>query len=156
MSRFPNVSVIDITETVLVFAKVLRKLSAIIRFFMSFSIVAGVLIIISSLLATRFTRIREAVYFKILGARAAFVLEVFTLENLLIGLISAVVALMLSQTGSLIISKTILDINYKPFWGAGLLMAGATIILVFLVGLMSSVTILKKRPVVFLREQTDE
>jgi hypothetical protein len=35
-------------------------------------------------------------------------------------------------------------------------MAGGTIVLVFLVGLMSSIAILKKRPVVFLREQTDE
>ncbi len=156
VSRFPNVSVIDITQTVLVLAKVLRKLSGIIRFFMAFSISAGILIIVSSLMATRFARIREAVYFKILGARATFVLKVFTLENLLIGLFSAALALILSQTGSLIISKTILNINYKPFWGAAAMMAGGTIALVFMVGLMSSITILKKKPVVFLQEQTDE
>ena len=156
VSRFPNISVIDITETASVFAKVLRKLSRIIRFFMSLSIVAGLLIIISSLLATRFARIREAVYFKILGARAAFVLEVLSLENLVIGIVSAVFALILSQTGSLIISKTILDINYKPFWGEGMMMAGTTVALVFIVGLMASIGILRKRPVVFLREQADE
>ena len=119
-------------------------------------IIAGILIIISSLLATRFARIREAVYFKILGAKADFVLKVFTLENLLIGLLSAVLALILSQTGSLIISKTVLEITYRPFWGATVLMVGMIVVLVFAVGMISSISILKKRPVVFLREQADE
>jgi len=135
---------------------VLRKLSGIIRFFMSLSVTAGILIIISSLLATRFTRISEAVYYKILGARAGFVLRVFTLENLLIGLISAAMALVLSQTGCLIISKTILDIRYDPFWSAGAAMAGMTGVFVLLIGLVSCISILKKRPVIFLREQADE
>jgi putative ABC transport system permease protein len=156
VERFPNVSVIDLSETVLLFARVLKKLTGIIRFFMSFSIAAGILIIISSLMATRFARIREAVYFKILGAKASFVIKVFALENLVIGLLSAVVALTLSQTGSLIISKTVLNISYKPFWGSVAVMTAATIALVYLVGLMSSITILRKRPVAFLREQTDE
>ena len=156
VSRFPNVSVIDVTETIRVIAKVLRKLSGIIRFFMSLSVTAGILIIISSLLATRFTRIREAVYYKILGARAGFVLRVFTLENLVIGLVSAAIALILSQTGCLIISKTILDIRYDPFWSAGAAMAGMTGVFVFLIGLVSCISILKKKPVIFLREQADE
>jgi putative ABC transport system permease protein len=156
VSRFPNISVIDVSETASVFAKVLRKLSRIVRFFMSLSIVAGLLIIISSLLATRFARIREAVYFKILGARAAFVLEVLSLENLVIGIVSVVFAVILSQVGSLIISKTILDIHYNPFWVDGILMAGTIVALVFGVGLTASIGILRKRPVVFLREQADE
>ncbi len=156
VSRFPNVSVIDVTETIRMIAEVLRKLSGIIRFFMSLSIAAGILIIISSLLSTRFARIREGVYYKILGARGVFVLKVFTLENILIGLISAGIALVLAQTGSLIISKTVLDIGYEPFWGAGGVMVAGTVAFVFLIGLISSVSVLKKRPVIFLREQTDE
>ena len=82
--------------------------------------------------------------------------RIFTLENLLIGLISAVLALALSQTGSLIISKTVLDIRYQPFWGASLIMVGIIVVMVFTVGMISSINILKKRPVVFLREQADE
>jgi putative ABC transport system permease protein len=156
VGRFPNVTVIDVTETIRIISEVLRKLSAIIRFFMSMSIAAGTLIIISSLLATRFARVREGVYYKVLGARGVFVLKVFTLENILIGLISAGVALVLAQTGSLIVSKTVLDIRYEPFWRAGGMMVAATAAFVFLIGLISSVSIVKKRPVIFLREQSDE
>jgi len=156
VSRFPNISVIDVTQTIRMIADLLKKLSGIIRFFMSLSIAAGVLIIISSLLATRLARIREGVYYKIVGARGRFVLKVFTLENILIGLLSAGIALVLAQTGSLIISRTVFDIRYEPFWFAGGAMVGATTVFIFLIGLISSVSVLKKRPVVFLREQADE
>jgi putative ABC transport system permease protein len=156
VARFPNVSVIDVTATVTVFANVMRKLTTIIRFFTAFSILAGILIIISSILATRFDRVQEAVYYKILGARAGFVLKVFTLENLFQGLISAILAVGLSQAGSWLVSTRLLDISYQPLIGASLLMMVATVMLVVLVGLVPSVSILRKKPVIFLREQTDE
>jgi len=156
VNRFPNVSVIDISEPLSLFAGVLRKLSSAIGFFMSFGLIAGGLIIVSSLVATRFSRIREAVYFKILGARTGFVQQVFALENLVIGLSSAGIALILSQTASLIITRTVLDIPYRPVWGPTLAMAGAGVCLIFLVGFLSSLGVLKKKPVAFLREQSDE
>ena len=85
-----------------------------------------------------------------------FVLKVFTLENLLIGLISASIALILAQTGSLIVSKSVFNIRYEPFWGAGMMMLAGTTVFVFLIGLISSISVLKNRPVIFLREQIDE
>jgi putative ABC transport system permease protein len=79
----------------------------IIRFFAAFSIVAGILIILSSVLATRYARIQEAVYYKILGAKSTFVVAVFTFENLFLGLVSALLALVLSQTSSSIICSKV-------------------------------------------------
>ena len=70
-------------------ASVMRKLSLIIRFFAVFSMAAGILIILSSVLATRFARIQEAVYYKILGAKSTFVAIVFTLENLFLIILPA-------------------------------------------------------------------
>lgn len=156
VTRFPNVSAIDVTQTIAAFADIVHRFSLVIRFFTVFSIAAGVLIIISSILATRFARIQEAVYFKILGARGRFVLTVFTLENLFIGLISALIALVISQIGSWIISVRIFDISYHPNAGASFLMVLATVLLVIGVGLSASISILKQRPVHFLREQTEE
>ena len=155
-NSFPNVSAIDVTQTLAAFAKVLKKLSLIVRFFTLFSIIAGVLIIISSILATRFARIQEAVYYKILGAKAVFVLNVFTLENLFLGIISAGLALLLSQIGSWIICSVILDIAYAPYLLRSLLLILGTLALVLTVGLLPSHAILRQKPVVFLREQTQE
>jgi putative ABC transport system permease protein len=154
--RFPNITAIDVTQAIADFADIVHRLSTVVRFFTLFSLLAGVLIIVSSVLATRFARIQEAVYFKVLGATGRFVLTVFTLENLIIGIISAVLALAISQTGAWIISVRVLDIAYRPYPGASLLMGIATVLLVVAVGLSASLSILKQRPVIFLREQTEE
>ncbi len=154
--NFPNVSVIDTTELLTVFTAVVKKLSRIIRFFAAFSMVAGILIILSSILATRYARIQEAVYYKILGARSNFVVKVFTLENLVLGLVSATLALLLSQVGSWLICLKVLDISYQPFILESILLVIATVLLVVTIGLLPSISILRKKPVAFLREQTQE
>jgi putative ABC transport system permease protein len=154
--KFPNVSVIDTTALVKVFAAVVKKLSLIIRFFAAFSMVAGVFIILSSILATRYARIQEAVYYKVLGARTSFVVKVFTLENLILGLVSAALALLLAQVGGWLICWKILNISFQPFLFESILLVLATVALVVVVGLLPSISILRKKPVVFLREQTQE
>jgi putative ABC transport system permease protein len=156
VASFPNVSAIDATETLRTFTGVMMKLSFIVRFFAIFSIVAGILIILSSVLATRFARIQEAVYYKILGAKSAFVLAIFTLENLLLGTVSAALALVISQTGSWIICKEVFDIPYTFYLGDSLVLIGGTVLLVVVVGLLPSISILRHKPVLFLRSQTQE
>jgi putative ABC transport system permease protein len=156
VARFPNVSAIDLSETVTVFARVMGKLSAIVRFFTLFSVVAGLLIIVSSVIATRFARIQEAVYFTILGARRRFVLAVFAAENLCLALASAFSALILAQAGSWIVCRFVLEVTYRPFVATSLLMVLATTLLVITVGLWASLSILRQKPALFLREQTEE
>ena len=68
VNRFPNISTINVGETAAELEKIMQKLSTIINFFASFSILAGALILVSSVLATRMARIKEAVYYKVLGA----------------------------------------------------------------------------------------
>jgi len=156
VSAFPNVSVIDLTETVTVFGRIMERLSSIVRFFTSFSIVAGALIIISSVFATRYARIQEAVYFSMLGARRSFVLKVFAAENLLLGVVSGAIALFISQVGSLLICRKGFDMSYRPYWGESIVLVIGTTLLVLLVGLAVSLPILRQKPVTFLREQADE
>ena len=155
-ANFPNISTIDVTETLKIFTQVMRKLSLIVRFFALFSMVAGILIILSSVLATRFARIQEAVYYKILGAKSAFVVAVFTLENLFLGLVSAVLALVLSQTCSWIICSKVFDISYTPFLAESFYLIAATVLLIVVVGLLPSISILRHKPVIFLRNQSQE
>ncbi|MBW2407214.1 MAG: FtsX-like permease family protein, partial [Deltaproteobacteria bacterium] len=104
----------------------------------------------------RFARIQEAVYYKILGAKSAFVVAVFTLENLFLGLVSAVLALVLSQTCSWIICSKVFDISYEPFLVESVYLIAATVLLIVAVGLLPSISILRQKPVVFLRNQSQE
>jgi putative ABC transport system permease protein len=156
VSAFPNVSVIDVTGTIASFSKIMARLSMIVNFFTLFSVVAGILIIISSVFATRYTRIQEAVFYTILGARGRFVLAVFAVEGLLIGLASSIIALALAQTTGWIVCTYALDMAYQPFAGTSLIMALVTLLMVIAVGLGAAVPILRHKPAAFLREQAEE
>jgi len=155
VTAFPNVTVIDVTESAVAIADVLQRLSNIVRFFTFFSVLAGILLILSSVFATRFARVQEAVYYKILGARGRFILEVFTMENLFLVLISGGLALLFSQTGTWIVCKTFLNIPYFPFVGASLLLLALSVFLAVAAGLMPSMSIIRQKPMGFLKEQTD-
>ena len=155
VKMFPNVSVIDLADSIKLFTGLIKQLSTIIRGFSVLSIFAGILIMISAVFATRSERIIESVYYKILGAKKIFVLKVFTLENLIIGLLSGVPALVISHVGVLFICKYVLKIPYHFFPFASVFMLGITLLLIIFVGVVSSRSILKKKPIHFLRTRAD-
>jgi len=155
VSRFPNISVIDVTETIKSFSKLMDQLSNIIGVFTLLSITAGILILISAIFATRAERIAESVYYKVLGARKIFIFQVFSLENFLIGLMSGVLALIMAQTTAIMICKYTLDISYHFFFSSVVLIMIAAILLVVVVGIVMSRSILDKKPISFLNEQPD-
>ncbi|MFV0439157.1 MAG: ABC transporter permease [Desulfopila sp.] len=156
VTAYPNISVVNLAEAAVQLGQMMEKLALLVSFFSLFSILAGTLLIVGSILSTRLARMREAVYYKVLGGRVAFVVLVFLYENILLGLLSVLPGLLLAQAGSWLICRSLFDIGYQPFWGASLLMTVMTIILVGGVGMASSVSIIREKPITFLREQTNE
>jgi putative ABC transport system permease protein len=155
VSQFPNISVIDISAAIRTFARLMQQLSSIINFFSILSVISGILILVSAVFATRSDRILESVYYKILGAPRSFVLKVFTLENLAIGLLSSVMALIMAQVAAGLICRYIFDINYRPFMLSCIGIIFITVLLVIFIGFTASWSILTKKPVTYLREQPD-
>jgi putative ABC transport system permease protein len=134
----------------------MAKLSMIVRFFTSFSIAAGVLIIVSSTIATRYARIQEAVYFTILGGRRRFILAVFGVESLILGAASALFALIIAQSASFFLCWKVFALSYRPFAWESLLLVGETTLLVLGAGVGAALPILFQRPAPFLRALGDE
>jgi putative ABC transport system permease protein len=93
----------------------MKQLSEIVRSASVLSMVAGMLILASAVFATRAERITESVYYKILGAKKSFVVKVFTLENLLIGLASSLLALIISLVDTYLICRYLLEIDFRMF-----------------------------------------
>lgn len=153
VSRYPNISPVNVGETAAELGRIMEKLSAVVTFFAAVSMLAGALILVSSILATRLSRMEEAVYYKILGAGSAFVLRVFFLENLLLALLCGGCGMLVGQLGSWAVCRYFLEIEYRPYGAACLVLLAATVGLVVLLGLLSSITILRQKPARFLREQ---
>lgn len=156
VAQFTNVSVIDATATIASFANVVDRITRVVRFFALFSILAGLLIVVSSVYATRLARVQEAVYYKVLGATSKFVLGVFAVENIFLGLISGVLALMMAQVAAWLIMTYLFELDYAALPLASLSMVLATVVAVTLVGLGASTGILRSKPIIYLRQQGDE
>ena len=155
VAKFPNISVIDVSQTAKVFSKMMKQLSKVVRFFSILSIAAGILILVSTIFATRVERIIEAVYYKILGAGKKFVFMVFALENLLIGLLSGFLALIMAQVTSYLITRFGFELSYQPFLLSCFFMLCMTLMTVVIIGVIASRSILNKKPITFLKEQPD-
>lgn len=155
VAAFPNVTVIDVTATIAQFASVVQRITQVVRFFSAFSILAGLLIVVSSVYATRLARVQEAAYYKVLGATGRWVTAVFALENLLLGLLSAALALLMAQIAAWAIMTWLFELEYRFLPDASLAMIAITIAAVMLVGMVASVGILRSRPINFLRLQTE-
>ena len=155
VAKFPNITVIDVTETIKIFSDLLAQLSTIIQFFALLSIAAGLLILISAVFATRTERIIESVYYKVLGAKKAFVFKVFALENMFIGSLAGLLAIFMTQAVVYLICKHVLEITYHFFLPASLSMVSAVVLLVIFIGVFASRSILNKKPISILKEQPD-
>jgi putative ABC transport system permease protein len=155
VSQMPNISVIDLSTTIKAFAKLMKRLSSIVRLFSLLSIASGLLILTSAIFATRAERIVESVYYTILGAKKIFVERVFAIENGIIALLATAIATLLAQTGAFLVCRLVFEISFQPFMLSVLALAAAAVALVVLVGFLASRSIVNKKPVIHLREQTN-
>jgi putative ABC transport system permease protein len=156
VQALPNVTVLDVSQSIRQIAGALNRFSQVIRFFTLFSMAAGILLVVSSVIATRSARIREAVYYKILGARRRFVVYVFSLENIILGGASALGGLLLAHLISWALCTFYFDIAYHPYPAASLVGIIAGIAVVVAVGLAASRSIMRRKPAPFLRAHAAE
>lgn len=152
VNQFPNISTINVGETAVELGRIMVKLSRIIDFFALFSILAGGLILISSVIATKLARIQEGAYYKIMGAKSRFVLKVFFYEILLLALISGVCAISVAQVASWGISHFLLEIPHDIHWRASLLVFVFATVCMVGSGLVTAVGMIKEKPMQLLRE----
>ena len=154
--NFPNITTIDLTVIIKKATDVLAELTSIIRFFSFFSLSAGLLLLISSLLATASDRIRETVYYKLLGVRRSGLLRIAFYELLFLGIFAALLGSICAEIGVGLLTKKILDIEFFLF---GNTVGGFSLILFALIFVLAGVIILpllKTRPIEYLRENSSE
>lgn len=153
VSKMPNISTVNVADVAERFGRLMKRLSVIVTFFASFSIMAGSLILVGSIFATRLDRIRETVYYKVLGADSKFVLRVLAFEHIILAVFSSIMAAGFAELAAWLICRNVFDIIYHPYWHVAALAILLSMILVVSIGIVSSRGIIVQRPAVFLRHQ---
>jgi putative ABC transport system permease protein len=151
--RFPTVTVINVADVMQIVEDVVGRIAMVIRFISAFTILAGVVMVASSIAGTRFRRMREVVILKTIGATRRRIAWIFSVEFLALGTVAGIMGSLLASGFAALVLKRLLDIEYHPSLAvhsmaillAALLSAGA--------GWGASFRVLGRKPLEILREE---
>lgn len=153
VQRYPNVSAIDLTQILKSVDEVLKKVSFVIRFMALFSILTGLLVLLSSIYQGKYARIRESVLLRTLGASRRQILRINAIEYFLLGALACLAGVGLSVAGAWALATFAFHIPFTPDWlpllGIFVLITALTVI----IGLLNSREVVRKPPLEVLREE---
>jgi putative ABC transport system permease protein len=151
VQAFPNISVIDLELVLTVLDEILRKIGFVIQFMAAFSIITGLIVLIASVLISKYQRIQESVLLRTLGGSKRQILVITALEYFFLGALAAATGILISLAGSWALThysfKTPFTPQPLPLITLFFLVASLTVI----IGLINSRGILNRPPLEVLR-----
>jgi putative ABC transport system permease protein len=151
-AAYPTVTVINIADVLETIQGVIGQITLVVRFLAGFSMLAGGVILASSVASTRFRRIREVVVLKTLGATRNRIATVFSVEFLVLGLLAGGVGVVFANLLSRVLLHR-LDVHFHVDWIAAGVSVGGTALLAIATGWIASFHILGQKPLEVLREE---
>jgi len=149
--RYPGISAIDLTQILKSVDEVLGKISFVIRFMALFSILTGLLVLISSIYQSKYARIRESVLLRTLGASRRQILTINAIEYFLLGALACLAGIGLSVAGAWALAHFAFHIPFSPKWWPLLATFAVITLLTVLIGLFNTREVVQKPPLEVLR-----
>ncbi len=153
VAGFPNVSVIDGLEVIATIRRILDSVTLAISIVGGIALLSGVLILVGSVAMTKYQRLYETAIFKTLGATSRMIIVSLVVEYGTLGLVAGVVGSVGALGLTWGLTRFLLEINWTPApWinVGGLIM---TALVVGVVGVASSLDVLRKKPLGTLRAE---
>ena len=155
VSRFPNISILDMRQMLRLIDQVLTKISWVINFMAIFSIITGIIVLIGAIRNSKFQRIRENVLLRTIGATNRQILKIVSLEYLYLGVLGSLSGILLSLLSSQILAWSVFEMAFAPSLFPFLVLFPGITLLVLIVGLGNSRSVLKSPPLQVLRKEAD-
>lgn len=153
LNVFPNILVIDVTDIIKNVKRIIGNVTLAVSFVGLFVFLSGALILVGSIAMTKFQRIYEAAVLKTLGAKKKVLLMILIAEYSLLGFVAGVIGSAAAMGLSFAASRYIFDIEWNSTPEINLASVAATIVLVIVVGSLSTFDVLTKKPLGILRAQ---
>ncbi len=153
VSQFPNVSAIDLGLILKTVDEILGQVSFVIQFMALFSILTGLLVLASSVIISKYQRLRESVLLRTLGASRNQILRITALEYGLLGLLAALSGILLSVFGTWALAQFVFEVPYRPDAIPLIVVAAVVTGLTVLIGVFNSREALVRPPLDVLRAE---
>jgi putative ABC transport system permease protein len=153
VKQFPNVSIIDLSLVLSIVDKLLDKIGFVLRFMAGFSIFTGLIVLIASVLISKYQRIQESVLLRTLGASRKQIFYITALEYFFLGALAAATGIVLSLAGSWLLAKFIFETEFTLQWLPLFIVFVSVCLLTVFIGLINSRAVVRRPPLEILREE---
>lgn len=153
VTKFPNVSMIDLELILKLLDELLSKISFVIKFMAGFSMATGWIVLLSSVLTSKNQRIKESILLRTLGASKKQILIINAVEYFFLGVFATAAGLILALTGSWLLAKFSFDASFSPPLLPIAVLFGTVVSLVVITGVSSTRGILNQPPLKILRNE---
>ncbi|WP_339701387.1 FtsX-like permease family protein [Algoriphagus aquimarinus] len=149
--EFPNISIINLGTIVATLEEILGKISFVIQFMAFFSIATGILVLISSLIISKYQRMRESILLRTLGASSAIVSKINTLEYFFLGSLASLSGIILSFGATWLLSNFVFNITFRGAWFEAFVLYLSITGLTIVLGWLNGRKIINQPPMEILR-----
>jgi putative ABC transport system permease protein len=153
VARFPNVSVIDFHDILETVRDVMSKVTLAISIVGALVLFSGGLILVGAVAMTKFQRVYEAAVFKTLGANTRTIARMLLVEYGVLGTLAGAVGSAGAVALTWSVSRFALEIPWRVFPGEHVAGIVLTALLVAAIGVISSLDVLRNKPLATLRAE---
>lgn len=151
--QFPNVSIIDLGLVLRVIDDLMSKIGFVIRFMAGFSIVTGLVVLIASVLISKYQRLQESVLLRTLGASRKQIFAITILEYFFLGALASATGILLSLAGSWALAHYTFETELNPQFLPIVILFVLVCLLTVVIGLINSRSVLTRPPLEVLRQE---
>jgi putative ABC transport system permease protein len=154
VQSMPNVSVIDLEQFIRLLDELIGKISFVIRFMASFSMITGWIVLISAVRSSKNQRLKEIVLLRTLGAKGRQILAITAIEYLFLGMLSAAAGLLMAMAASWLLAVKTFSSSFSPGWLPSMILFCSITAIVVITGMLSSRSVLNHPPLEVLRKES--
>ena len=151
VERFSNISAINLSMVLDSLKEIFDKIGFVVRFMASFTILTGLIALVSTVLTSRYQRVRESVLLRSLGASVSQVRRVMAIEYFLLGGIGSLTGVILSLGGAWAVTHFVFKIELYIPWDMTIGTIATIGLLTLGTGMLNSLGIAKRSPLEALR-----
>lgn len=153
VKQYPNISIIDLGLILSILDEIMDKIGFVIRFMAGFSMITGVVVLIASVLISKYQRVQESVLLRTLGSSRRQIFIITALEYFFLGSLAAITGIVLAMLSSWGLAHYIFETSFTPQVLPVLIVFVAVSMLTVAIGLANSRFIVTRPPLEILRQE---
>lgn len=153
VKSYPNVSIIDLELILKTLEDILGKVAFVIRFMAFFSIGTGIVVMISSIILSKFQRVQENVLLRTLGASRKQLWIITIAEYFFLGSFGAATGIFLAALFSTLLGYYVFEFTFVPNGSQALTVFVMVTIMSIFIGLLNSRSVIRQTPMEILRRE---